>query len=84
MGTVYVDSTVGDDLRRERLFCRGVVRLLARANSAALCSLARDMAQEAFAPHDPPVAQDSMTPRTTRRSSPTSSRGSSITRGPRS
>ena len=62
MGTVYVDSTVGDDLRRERLFAGELFVFSPGANSAALCSHARDMAQEAFAPHDPSVAQDSMTP----------------------
>ena len=61
MGTVYVDSTVGDDLRRERLFAGELFVFSPGANSAALCSHAQDMAQEAFAPHDPSVAQDSMT-----------------------
>jgi len=61
MGTVYVDSTVGDDLRRERLFSGELFTFSPGINSAALCSLARDMAEEVFAPHDPPVAQDSMT-----------------------
>ena len=61
MGTVYVDSTVGDDLRRERLFAGELFVFSPGANSAALCGHARDMAEEAFAPHDPPVAQDSMT-----------------------
>jgi len=60
MGTVYVDSTVGDDLRRERLFAGELFTFSPGINSAGLCSLARDMAEEAFAPHDPPVAQDSM------------------------
>ena len=62
MGTVYVDSTVGDDLRRERLFAGELFVFSPGANSAALCSHAQDMAQEVFAPHDPSVAQDSMTP----------------------
>ena len=61
MGTVYVDSTVGDDLRRERLFSGELFVFSPSANSAGLCGVAREMAEEAFAPHDPTVAQDSMT-----------------------
>jgi hypothetical protein len=61
MGTVYVDSTVGDDLRRERLFDGELFVFSPGSNSAGLCGLAREMSEEAFAPHDPPVAQDSMT-----------------------
>jgi hypothetical protein len=60
MGTVYIDSTVGDDLRRERLFAGELFVFSPGTNSAALCDLARGMAEEVFAPHDAPVAQDSM------------------------
>jgi hypothetical protein len=62
MGTVYVDAAIGDDLRRERLFAGELFAYSPNAGSAGLCGVARDMSQEAFAPHDPPVAQDSMTP----------------------
>ncbi len=61
MGTVYVDAAVGDDLRRERLFAGELFVYSPNAGSAGLCEVARDMSEEAFAPHDPPVAQDSMT-----------------------
>lgn len=61
MATVYVDAAIGDDLRRERLFEGELFVYSPGTNSAALCALARDMSEEAFAPHDPPVAQDSMT-----------------------
>jgi len=61
MGAVYVDAAIGDDLRRERLFAGELYAYSANAGSAGLCQVARDMSEEAFAPHDPPVAQDSMT-----------------------
>ena len=61
MGAVYVDSAVGDDLRRERLFSGELFVYSPSASSAGLCGVAREMAEEAFAPYDPTVAQDSMT-----------------------
>ena len=61
MGTVYVDAAIGDDLRRERLYAGELYAYSPNAGSAGLCQVARDMSEEAFAPHDPPVAQDSMT-----------------------
>ena len=61
MGAVYVDAAVGDDLRRERLYAGDLFAYSPGPDSAGLCGLAREMAEEVFAPHDPPVAQDSMT-----------------------
>ena len=61
MGTVYVDAAIGDDLRRERLFAGELFVYSSSTNSAGLCGVARDMSEKAFAPHDPPVAEDSMT-----------------------
>ena len=61
MGTVYVDAAIGDDLRRERLFSGELFAYSPNAGSAGLCGVARRMSEEAFAPHDPPIAQDSMT-----------------------
>jgi hypothetical protein len=61
MGTVYVDAAIGDDLRRERLYAGELFAYSPNPGSAGLCGVARDMSEEAFAPHDPPIAQDSMT-----------------------
>ena len=60
MGAVYVDATVEDDFRREHLYAGDLYVYSPNAGSAGLCEIAREMAEEAFAPHDPPVAQDSM------------------------
>ena len=60
MGAVYVDATVEDDFRRERLYAGDLYVYSPNAGSAGLCEIARGMAEEAFAPYDPPVAQDSM------------------------
>lgn len=61
MGTVYVDAAIGDDLRRERLYAGELFAYSPNPGSEGLCGVARDMSEAAFAPHDPPVAQDSMT-----------------------
>ena len=61
MGTVYVDAAIGDDLRRERLYAGELFAYSPNPGSAGLCGVAREMSEEAFAPHDPPIAQDSMT-----------------------
>ena len=61
MGAVYVDAAVGDNLRRERLYAGDLFAYSPGPDSGGLCGLAREMAEEVFAPHDPPVAQDSMT-----------------------
>jgi hypothetical protein len=60
MGAVYVDATVEDDFRRGQLYAGDLHVYSPNAGSAGLCEIAREMAEEAFAPHDPPVAQDSM------------------------
>ena len=60
MGAVYVDAAVGDDLRRERLYGGELFAYSPGAGSAGLCSLAREIAEKAFAPHDPHAAQDHM------------------------
>jgi hypothetical protein len=60
MTTVYVDSAVDDALRRERLYQGDLFVYSPTKSSAALCSLARDMSEEAFAPHDPQTAQEHM------------------------
>jgi hypothetical protein len=60
MATVYVDASMGDEDRRSKLYTGDLFTFSATSSSARLSALAREMSSEAFAPHDPPVAQDSM------------------------
>jgi hypothetical protein len=57
MNTVYIDSPVGDDLRRERIFEGQLFVYSARDSSNALRDHARDMLSDAFRPHEPEYAQ---------------------------
>lgn len=60
MGTIYVDSPLADGQRRQRLYAGDFFVYSPGKSSLELCALAREMSKEAFAPHDPCVAQDSM------------------------
>jgi len=60
MGTVYVDSPLSEDERRQRLYAGDLFVHSPAKSSMELCTLAREMSEEAFAPYDPPLAQDHM------------------------
>ena len=60
MRAVYVDANVNDQERRSRLYEGELFAFSPTESSAALCQLAREMSEEAFAPHEPEVAQESM------------------------
>jgi hypothetical protein len=60
MGTIYVDSPLSDDERRTRLYAGDLFVHSPTKSSTELCALARGMSEEAFAPYDPRVAQNSM------------------------
>lgn len=60
MHTIYVDSPVPDDTRRERLYDGDLFVYSPRPATSALCEFGRQMAEEAFAPHDPETAQEEM------------------------
>jgi hypothetical protein len=60
MATVYVDALMGDEARRSKLYTGDLFVFSPSTSSAELCGLAREMSTEAFAPHDPPIAQDAM------------------------
>jgi hypothetical protein len=62
MGTIYIDSPLTDDKRRQGLYAGNMFVYSPGAGSSDLCSLARQLSEDAFAPHDPPVAQDHMPP----------------------
>jgi Phytanoyl-CoA dioxygenase (PhyH) len=60
MHAIYVDSPAPDDIRRERLYDGDLFLYSPRPTTSALCEFGRQMAEEAFAPHDPETAQDEM------------------------
>jgi hypothetical protein len=60
MNTVYFNRDVTDDQRRKELYDGQLFVYTATENTSALCQLAREMAEEAFAPHHPTQAQYSM------------------------
>ena len=60
MAGVYVDATLAEPERRARLYDGELFVFSPTVHSAALCEIARTMSEEAFAPHDPEVAQESM------------------------
>jgi hypothetical protein len=55
-----VDSAHDDDARRRRLYDGDLFAFSPNPGSAGLTELARELSEEAFAPHDPQVAQESM------------------------
>ena len=60
MTDVYFDNRIDDDRRRKLLYRGGVFVYSPTENSRQLCALAREMAVEAFAPHDPREAQHAL------------------------
>jgi hypothetical protein len=58
--TIYIDSAVSDEQRRHRLYGGDLFAFSAGDSATKLTELARTLSEEAFAPHDPPVAQESM------------------------
>jgi hypothetical protein len=60
MGTIYADSPLTDDERRQRLYAGDLFVHSPTKSSMELCALARNLSEEAFAPYDPPVAQENM------------------------
>jgi hypothetical protein len=60
MNTLYVDSTVNDDVRRQRLYDGQLFVFSPHPSSTALCQFARELIEEAFAPLDPREAQYSL------------------------
>ena len=62
MATMYLDSPLTDEQRRQRLYSGDFFVFSPGKSSVELCALARTLSEEAFAPHDPTVAQDNMAP----------------------
>lgn len=60
MNSVWIDPKRDDDFRRGVLYDGQLVILSPSASGLALCDFARELAEEAFAPHDPRFAQHEM------------------------
>ena len=60
MPGIYVDRVCTDEERRRSLYCGDLHVLSPSEGSADLCALARELSEEAFAPHDPRAAQESL------------------------
>jgi len=60
MSSVYMNSPVSDDQRRECLFRGDLFAYGANPANISLCGLAREIAEEAFAPHHPTEAEHCM------------------------
>ena len=60
MPTIYVDAAISDETRRRGLYAGDLYLSSPTNNSAALCELAQEISERAFAPHDPQIAQESM------------------------
>ncbi len=62
MTAVYHDPSFADSERRQRLYTGDLFAYTPAESSAGLCAVAREMSEEAFAPHDPQTAQEGMPP----------------------
>lgn len=60
MNTIYMDSTVSDEVRRQRLYAGQLFVFSPRSSTLALSEFAKSMIQEAFGPVDPLEAQYDM------------------------
>ena len=60
MNTIYCNANMSDAARREHLYAGQIFVYTANDSTRALCSHAREMAQEAFHPFDPRCAQHKM------------------------
>lgn len=57
MHTVYVDARLREEERRQRLYAGQIFTFTPQQSTLALCDFARELIEEAFAPHDPLEAQ---------------------------
>lgn len=60
MNTVYFDSDVPNDLRRQRLYQGQLFVYSPRPSTIALCQFGREMLEQAFGTHDPREAHEHM------------------------
>ena len=57
MVSIYFDSSHEDSERRRNIYSGDIYVFSSRPSTAALCRVAREMSEEAFAPRDPQLAQ---------------------------
>ena len=62
MGSVFLDSTIADEERRTRLYAGDIFVFSPTEGTRALIDLARQMLEQAFAPHDPRTIHERKTP----------------------
>jgi hypothetical protein len=62
MPSVFFDPDISDDERRRRIYAGEIVILSPTPGTTALAALAKAMLEEAFAPHDPRLVHEHMTP----------------------
>src|SRR5438132_810538 len=58
MNTVFFDAKISDEQRRTQLYNGQLFVYSPTSSSRELCKFARELAQDAFAPHDPQQAQN--------------------------
>jgi hypothetical protein len=62
MPTIYVDPALNEEQRRRRLYGGDLMTFSPLESATRLTGLARELSEAAFAPDDPQVAQESMSP----------------------
>ncbi len=62
MSSVYFDPELSDEERRQRLYAGDIIILSVSQGTRALVSLASEMLENAFAPHDPRTVHEHMMP----------------------
>ena len=62
MGSVFFDRQIGDDARRAHLYTGDIFILSPTAGTRSLIDLAKQMLENAFAPHDPRTIHEHKTP----------------------
>jgi hypothetical protein len=62
MPTIYLDAKLPDEKRRHRLYGGDLYAFSPGDSATKLAELARELSEAAFAPHDPEIAQESMSP----------------------
>lgn len=62
MPAVYFDASMPDDERRQKLYSGAIFVNSATQSSVAMTALARQMLEEAFAPHDPRNVHEHLSP----------------------
>jgi hypothetical protein len=62
MPTIYVDPALNEEQRRRRLYGGDLMTFSPLESATRLTGLARELSEAAFAPYDPQVAQESMSP----------------------